>query len=367
MQFGFFDSSNIGDRLIGSEIYRQYLSSFQVTQYSYQGLLLQELTEKKKKNKLARIYSGLFGELSLSKKKELRRAIALSDGVVFSGGNLLFDLNTRTLSANKIQWIVKQCRKHNIPVLALSIGVGPFKTSYQRKRVQRVLNECTYISVRDKRSASYCSNRSNHVQDPVFTTKLFQTSEHDLLVNEKKRIGVSIINYKLTGCSDKEYMEYIHALKMIVRQLSSRYQVVLFSTETRDYEAVYAVFDACKEIPSISLRKVTTGEQLQETYQSIDILLGTRMHSMIFAIAANLPIVGISWQEKLTQFFELLGMDDRVVNINELEETQTKIIQMIQTIDENYSIEKRKIEELKQGFQQQVKEEKTRIHKVLNK
>jgi colanic acid/amylovoran biosynthesis protein len=63
-----------------------------------------------------------------------------------------------------------------------------------------------------------------------------------------------------------------------------------------------------------------TPEQLQAAYGQMDIFLGTRLHSNIFAMNAGTPVVAIAYQYKTYGVMGMLGLLDQVIGIDEISE-----------------------------------------------
>lgn len=372
LQFGFIDSLNIGDRLIAEEIQHQYLENHEIRAVSYLGTPRENIPsiadssvgKSKKKNKLKQKLAMIIPYHPDRGTEDLvEQWIADADCIVFSGGNLLFDLNKYSKSYFKLKWIVELAKKHNKKIIALSIGLGPFKTEKQEKEAVSVLNELSYVSVRDLKSASYFKKEVAVIQDPVFTSAFFAPlAKRGRLKNEKK-IAVSIIDYRLAGASHEQYWAYIKQMAELLVTLSIKYQVTIFSTEMRDYQAVEDISQLLVDV--VQIKTIRSKEELYLLYEESTLIIGTRMHSMIFAVAANIPVVGISWQDKVTEMFRILADPTSCFSIQELEKQQTAILERVEYKMSHIEDERYLLGEIGQFFQEKVFEEKERVNALL--
>jgi colanic acid/amylovoran biosynthesis protein len=60
---------------------------------------------------------------------------------------------------------------------------------------------------------------------------------------------------------------------------------------------------------------------LKSAYGQMDIFLGTRLHSCIFALSEGVPVVSIGYQYKSRGLFRLLDMEDQVIDIENVDTT----------------------------------------------
>lgn len=64
-----------------------------------------------------------------------------------------------------------------------------------------------------------------------------------------------------------------------------------------------------------------TAEALKAAYGLMDIFIGTRLHSNIFALTAGTPAVMLQYQYKTRGVVEMMGLEDWVIDINEVNES----------------------------------------------
>lgn len=379
----FIDSSNIGDRLIAETLSEQLLTGIEIKKYSYK--LIEESQVKINKNLVRRskphdIYYKYFRQLPLiknvvSKGKWIRSrrrmynsediqrfeaALQQSDFLMIGGGNVIFDLSPATLSAQRFDQVVSLAKQHQLPIFVSSIGIGPFCTKKQQNAAIATLKKCDFVSFRDKRSLEYLKNAGHPAAyasvDPVFLLPEVETFEQ--LKAQKKlqqRIGICVIDYRITGCSRKDYLNYLKDMKNLIHDLATaKKEIILFSSEVQDYETIETLYADFLKEPQVNVVFVKEKEDLLALYQSLNLVIGTRMHSMIVAVSQFVPIIGLSWQQKVVEMFKNLGIEEDVLAIADLSKKREilskKIDEKLENTDQELIEMRRHKEEMRRAF-----------------
>jgi polysaccharide pyruvyl transferase WcaK-like protein len=379
----FIDSSNIGDRLIAETLSEQLLTGIEIKKYSYK--LIEESQVKINKNLVRRskphdIYYKYFRQLPLiknvvSKGKWIRSrrrmydsediqrfeaALQQSDFLMIGGGNAIFDLSPATLSAQRFDQVVSLAKQHQLPIFVSSIGIGPFSTKKQQNAAIATLKKCDFVSFRDKRSLEYLKNAGHPAAyasvDPVFLLPEVETFEQ--LKAQKKlqqRIGICVIDYRITGCSRKDYLNYLKDMKNLIHDLAAaKKEIMLFSSEVQDYETIETLYVEFLKDPQVNVVFVKEKEDLLALYQSLNLVIGTRMHSMIVAVSQFVPIIGLSWQQKVVEMFKNLGIEEDVLAIADLSKKREilskKIDEKLENTDQELIEMRRHKEEMRRAF-----------------
>ncbi|WP_154059982.1 polysaccharide pyruvyl transferase family protein [Enterococcus avium] len=379
----FIDSSNIGDRLIAETLSEQLLTGIEIKKYSYK--LIEESQVKINKNLVRRskphdIYYKYFRQLPLiknvvSKGKWIRSrrrmynsediqrfeaALQQSDFLMIGGGNAIFDLSPATLSAQCFDQVVSLAKQHQLPIFVSSIGIGPFSTKKQQNAAIATLKKCDFVSFRDKRSLEYLKNAGHPAAyasvDPVFLLPEVETFEQ--LKAQKKlqqRIGICVIDYRITGCSRKDYLNYLKDMKNLIHDLAAaKKEIILFSSEVQDYETIETLYAEFLKDPQVNVVFVKEKEDLLALYQSLNLVIGTRMHSMIVAVSQFVPIIGLSWQQKVVEMFKNLGIEEDVLAIADLSKKREilskKIDEKLENTDAGAIEMRRHKEEMRRAF-----------------
>lgn len=346
----FFNSSNIGDLLISNSLKDSierysdvscldYLGNEVLNKMIIENTISQDSKKKKLKEKIKTINGMLhLNQIVMRMKKNMdlfsfpdfENKLNKTDALIIGGGNMVFDLSSDTLSAKRFDYYVTKAKEKGVPVFAISLGIGPFHNKYQQKYAVDALSKCDYITFRDNRSLSLFKefNQShknvNVVPDPVF----FMENKGTKIKTDK--IGLNIINPELFGAQlNKNTIK--NSYVSLINKLKEHFdgEIIIYNTEAKDYNYCKEVFDELEDKNNISLFKVNSLDDLYEVYNRSSIIIGTRMHSMITAFSQEIPIVGISWQQKVDAMFELLDDSKSVFEINNLTEEIDNIINQV--------------------------------------
>ena len=192
--------------------------------------------------------------------------------------------------------------------------------------------------------------------DPVFLLPEVETFEQ--LKAQKKlqqRIGICVIDYRITGCSRKDYLNYLKDMKNLIHDLATaKKEIILFSSEVQDYETIETLYADFLKEPQVNVVFVKEKEDLLALYQSLNLVIGTRMHSMIVAVSQFVPIIGLSWQQKVVEMFKNLGIEEDVLAIADLSKKREilskKIDEKLENTDQELIEMRRHKEEMRRAF-----------------
>ncbi|KRG09607.1 hypothetical protein ACA29_22970 [Lederbergia galactosidilytica] len=254
------------------------------------------------------------------------------DLLIVGGGNAIFDLTRYSLSAYRINRILSIAKEYDKKVFITSIGIGPFKTKKQIDYTIDTLRLADYITVRDKKSFKYIEtlNNTSYLSiDPAFLLKKV-TLDDVKDSNKTKEISICIIDLFLNKESAKRYQEYISSFVALIDELDKENCIInLYSTEPRDYRAVYDVYNKLENKNNVRVNKIGNFNELIKLYSQTDLVIGTRMHSMIIALSQFIPVIGLSWQDKVTEMFDMVNLSEDVFDSNRFEKEIPNIINLV--------------------------------------
>lgn len=335
----FFGTNNIGDLLISDQLYKKAKSHFEevyridyltgkeikeensleIPSYSKQNIKKQkslktkvsEFLEKTNLLFLNYYYLSNFQKFNLSSFEE---RITDADVLIIGGGNMIFDMYKRTLGANRFDQYVSIAKNQNKIVFANSLGIGPFQTVFQVKSATRALNKCDYVTFRDESSHKLYEkyNELPAKQSRVSIDPVFMIENQSQGTTDTNVIGINIINNPVYTKDKSKYKKVKEGYIKLIQHMAKNYdsKIVLFSTETRDYEVIEDIFSEVSGTKNVSVRKISDINSLLSLYNDLSLLIGTRMHSMIIAYTQHIPVVGLSWQPKVKAMFDIIDERD---------------------------------------------------------
>lgn len=345
----FFGSSNIGDLLISSSLKNKVEQYADVESIDYLGNNVVDdmdieapFSEYTLKNKTKDYIKHINGKLYINQilmrlKKRVSmfsyptfdEEISKADALIIGGGNMVFDLASDTISAKRFDYYVTKAKELGLPVMAISLGIGPFHNKYQQKYAVEALAKCDYITFRDNKSYKLFKEfNTEHknvevVPDPVFFM------EESTIQGPNDKIGLNIINPELFGTQFNRTTikkDYISLINKLLESFDEK--IMIYNTEAKDFNYCQEIFN---EINSsrVELVKVNSLTDLYNVYSHTKIIVGTRMHSLITSFSQGKPIVGLSWQQKVDGMFDLLNDSESCFRLKELSEDIDGIINQV--------------------------------------
>lgn len=255
------------------------------------------------------------------KPKEVWKALRGCDGLISGGGSLLQDATgwktiPYYLAVLKLaQWLRK-------PTFVYAQGLGPVNRSIFYNPIVSTFTKCAYVSVRDKESANLLAKMGytkdvEVVPDPVMGLPLrvddLVTGKGQFFREEPSEQGPAVI-----GVSVRHWNKDQSDLKGIARSLELVAAEYPRGVALRflpfhppgDAEASGEVIRLLKaagfpgEISLIS--DVEHPQAMLREVASCDLLIGMRLHSLIYGASQEVPIVAISYDPKIDQFMRRL-------------------------------------------------------------
>lgn len=317
---GNYGNDNNGDEAILLGILQQLLDTFpiknkDITVFSNNptqtekrfGVNSYPLYYKKKKN-----INTFFHTYRYNKK-----FIETLDFLIIGGGGILMDLYRR--EAQLYGTYALMAKTSNIPYVVYGCGAGPIHTSFGKWSLRFMAKHANSISVRDFKSRELLKsigvrNNIEVIGDPAFTLK----AEEKSYSSTPKKIGVSAVpyynaNYWPEG-SERKYNSYVNSMAKNLDKLVStkNIEVTFFSTKfPHDVETSIDIYNRMvhKENVKVIEKNLSPLEILQLT-TDLDIVIGTRLHSLILATNTQTPIIAVSYHTKVNDFMSLAQLSE---------------------------------------------------------
>ena len=261
--------------------------------------------------------SKTYGVHSVHRMKlgKVLKAIRQSDGLISGGGSLLQDVTGR-MSIPYYLGIIKLAQWLGKPTFIYAQGIGPVNRTLFHPLIRSIFSKCRYISVRDEESAKLlihlglALDKVEVVPDPVMGLPL-QTSNAPIreqsLANgsSKPIIGISV---RYWNQDRSELAKLAASLEIIQAQRDVHLYFLPFHLPD-DREASQEVIRQLTSTKDVSMAtEVDHPQHMLAEVQACDLLIGMRLHSLIYAASQQVPLIGISYDPKIDQFLQRLHM-----------------------------------------------------------
>lgn len=275
--------------------------------------------------------------------KENSKVVKNLDFVVIGGGGILMDLYKR--EAPLYGSYAMMANNNGVPYVVYGCGAGPLNTGLGKWFIRYMAKHAQNISVRDPQSQKLLKEigvkREVHViGDPAFSLEVKRSNYSEKPIS----VGVTAVpfynaSYWPTGDTVK-YENYIDGMAKNLDRLVAEHQVniTFFATKypqdadvTKDIQAKMKHADNTKIID-----ENLPPQRILDLTSSFDVLVGTRLHSLILATDAKTPIIGVSYHVKVNDFLQMAGLGDYSLAIETLHNTDDQFSKLYQQMAEDW-------------------------------
>ncbi|SDK87893.1 polysaccharide pyruvyl transferase CsaB [Paenibacillus sp. OK060] len=274
--------------------------------------------------------TSMYGVRSVHrmKLKEVREAIKESDGLISGGGSLLQDA-TGLKSIPYYLGVIKLAQWLKKPTFIYAQGIGPVNRKIFNPMIRSVFKACNYVSVRDEQSAEYLRglglqwNQIHVVPDPVMGLPLPEANAEEVSSVAVNAQGASVhtklpvigVSVRFWESDRKELTAIAAGLKKLCSKKAVHLRFMPFHLPI-DEQASRFVMEMLGDLGNkgseVSITKDLTDPQLMlQEVSNCDVVIGMRLHSLIYAASQYVPPVGISYDPKIDQF--MLRLDSETV------------------------------------------------------
>ncbi len=248
----------------------------------------------------------------------LLRAIGEADLVISGGGSLLQDVTSKRSLIYYLS-IIAAAKWKGRKVMLFAQGIGPIRNRLMRLLTRLVVNKADAITVRDRDSAEELARMG------VPVAKVEVTADPVLMLNpESKVMGKAILAeagldpYKpIIGVSVREWPENQRCLKQLATalgKLSEKYnaQIAILplqvSMDLKDSQLLQSYLPKIRNRVALLQGDYST-EEFLSIIGSFRLLIGMRLHALIFAAVMKVPLMAISYDPKVDSFLKVIGTE----------------------------------------------------------
>lgn len=275
--------------------------------------------------------------------------------VLISGGGSLLQESTGRLSVFYYLFIYFVALIFRKKIVIYSQGIGPVHRKFTKKLIKYVFNKAFSISVRDRQSRdeliSYGldPHKISVTADPVIGFTKFGKELGEKVLESKGYIKeIPTIGFALKNSTNKCVVEDF--VKIIDKLKEKPCNIVLLPFHQKEDQAII------EDIVKLSKHTIIAASDRYEVntvfslIENFDVLVGIRLHALIFSSVSETPVVAISYDPKIDAFMTS-------INQKAVSEIDTIDIDMtVKTINETIANKKKIQDQLKiQVFKHKIK------------
>jgi polysaccharide pyruvyl transferase WcaK-like protein len=268
---------------------------------------------------------------------------------------------------------VRHCK-----LLFVSVGAGPIYTATGRWLTRSALSLADFRSYRDEESMKYIAGigvatRYDRVRPDLAFSLPETTRVHDES-RQKPRpvVGIGLMEYagrlSVEHPSNATYLAYLESLVLFVRWLLARgYDVRLLIGDIADRLVVTEFRDLLKkqsvicEEGRIIDEPVLCVQDLLAQLAATDIVVATRFHNLLLALALNKPVISISFHQKCVSLVSEMGLLEYCQDIHRL--STDRLIEQFCEVERNAETLKPRIKHKTDEFRRSLDEQYSSIFK----
>lgn len=231
------------------------------------------------------------------------------------------------------------------PTVLYSQSVGPFQNGLERRMVAFVLRKMDKILLREDKSVHTLAKIGvmANVTRAIDSGFLLKGSSRKIRIRKEYKIPASKL---LIGVTVRSWLggeaqtNYEQAVAKALDEITANYKAhVIFIpqvTATKgddDRITSRKVYSYMEQQKSASVVENTTDHHhIKAMYNELDVLLGTRFHSVIFSLTSYVPVLAIEYEHKTSGIMHDLKLDEWVIPIEKV--TSKKLITRLQKLIE---------------------------------
>lgn len=224
----------------------------------------------------------------------------------------------------------------NKPTIVLGLSFGPVHGDVARWMVRTTIRACRYVVVREALSADFLrtlgiSSNVLTAPDLAFLTVPSKTPTVCSMLPKRHHIAVTAINWSFPGHNRPQQAleNYVDAVFDTLVKCHIQYgltpvlvmQVTAQHHGQHDYPVITGLYERLRSagVPAHLVSEDLTPGELVFLYGQCDLVLATRLHSIILAACGGTPSVAIRYQGFKTQgIMNELGLEEHTHDINSL-------------------------------------------------
>jgi polysaccharide pyruvyl transferase CsaB len=268
----------------------------------------------------------------------VRRYMKRTRLIVYGGGSHMQDI-TSTRSLVYYTFLVHMAKFMGLRVMLYGNGIGPITKPRNIKKARRALNACDYISLRDPNSLEYVKNlgvENPNIAlsiDPVFSLEAEDAPADDFQVND----AYFIVSLRPWQHNEPSFVEKIAEA---INYAAEKYSLTPLLIPMHQMDVAILKETAKRLGKNILLPKVYDYKKIMQIIARAEFAMCMRLHALIYAAGAGLPIIGLVYDPKVANFIAYMN-EATLVNTSALDLPALKL--MIDGIMQNPAAAKEKI------------------------
>lgn len=283
------------------------------------------------------------------------------DLLIIGGGGLLMDMYKR--DAPLYSTLGQLGHYAGCKVAIYGVGAGPITTKPGTFFIKHLVNKADSISVRDEHSKQLLHSigiqkEVKVIGDPAF---FVPSKERGPAGSNVQKVAVTAVPYfsrqYWPSADDQKYGAYIKGMAKNLDCLVEEkgVEVTFFSTKyPQDIEVTKDIFQQMKQQhAAVIVEENLYPERIVDICREHDLVIGTRLHSLILAVVAETPIIGIGYHQKVQDFMGTIGKTENFTAIGSLETNDQQFLSLVERMETDWAGTLTEFETISAAFKQE--------------
>ncbi len=278
------------------------------------------------------------------RQRTLVQAYLEADLVVSCPGNFLYSSGLIGIPFLLAIWTITYAWLAGKPVYMMPQTIGPLRRRWEYAVLRWLLPKLRVVLLRDQNSLALCTAAGIHhprcylTPDIAFLFAGAAPAAGQMLIAEqgmdphtqRPLLGVTVINWGAQNRRFTQQMAYEQAVARVIQFFITEYNgaCLLFPQvhgPTPAEDDRIPARRVCAQLAQLGARvqvveREVTPAQLKAAYGQMDLFIGTRLHSNIFALTEIVPVLAIAYQYKTQGIMQMLGLQAWVIDIEKVSE-----------------------------------------------
>jgi polysaccharide pyruvyl transferase CsaB len=247
-------------------------------------------------------------------REDLLAEIERLDLMLLGGGGILYDRE-----ADAYLRLVRLAQEAGIATATYAVGAGPLERAADRASVTAALNEMRLVTVREKaakrlleesgleREVIVTADPALLLEPEPFTREML---EREGLSEGQRLIGMSVREAG-SAMSEMQAGEYHALLANAADFMADRFdaRILFVPLERTDIREAHRVIGRMGSPEHAWVLKRSYGpRELRGLVEHLDLAVGMRLHFLLFAVTAGVPVAALPYATKVRDFLESLDV-----------------------------------------------------------
>ncbi|MBE6613305.1 MAG: polysaccharide pyruvyl transferase CsaB, partial [Ruminococcaceae bacterium] len=251
---------------------------------------------------------------------EMRRAKLLISG----GGTLLQDGTSRKSLLYYIT-IMKMAKKRGLSLMLYANGLGPLASEKSRRQAAAIMEAADFISLREPTSEAFARELGVKAAlcvsaDPAFLTLPSSEQWCEHIKNREKIDGELLIVSVKEGSNFGEAAtpDVVGAMAEDIKATADKFGLTPIFVPMHESRDLPASKKLCAAVGAGKVIAGLSAPELCGLMRNARLVIGTRLHMLIFAASMGVPMVGVSYDPKIAAFLDYIGQNDASLDVRTL-------------------------------------------------